>query len=429
MPMRPPNRPHLPRRLPRRATAALAAGGLLALAGAAPADPPPLAAPAPDGYEAEPEAAPALAAPTLAAPAPSPLSGAFDRAARPVAPRVDRWRPLAGPRDEAEPAEADEPRADEKPERRSRGWLTFAPLRVRPVSNLSDPPGGGGYAGEPGLAPEPDPISSPRTAYRPQGLYGGPGSYDGGPAPAPLPMDDPYAAPGADGFAPVPRSSAPPERYAPPENHGPPGGYGEPLPPGVTVRRGMPVRDLRTPLIAPPAYGVPAGGYAAPYPAPTGVPFGDPYGAPHGAAYGGIGAGLGAGPIADLAVAGGMCDLGLCDGSVPLFRRVRIEDPHNVHPRAVHQVIAVADPRFKAPPHGLAKLFHRECTGCARGCRECAPGLAPPPSLVFVEVCVPPCRPEEVKVTRHGHRVHLDYGKYEVTLTSRDGCVKVDYDD
>ena len=379
----------------RRTLAALAAAGL-PVAALAHADPPAL--PAPDADV--PAAAQSL-------PAPAALGEAFERAARPLPAPSRDWTELAPPAAERDDRDVD---ADEEP--RSRGWLSFAPARVRPASNLR-------------------PVPDPYAGGSQDDVYRGGDAY-GTPAPAPLPTFDDLpadpalpppsydgqnyggpglGAPGA-GFTPVPRSS----------NYGPPAEYSPPL------------RDLRTPEPPPyaplpprePVYHEPV--YGAPFvPPPSfGTPRGEFYHGPP--AVGGIGAGFGAGPIADLASAGGMCDLDACDGGVPLFRAVRIEDRRNIAPHAIRKVIAVADPRLPAPPFGLAKLFHRECRGCAAGCNECAP-CDDGPALVFVEVCVPPCRAEEVKITRSGHRVHLDYGKYEVTLTSRDGCVKVDYDD
>ena len=396
----------------RRTLAALAAAGL-PVVGLAHADPPALPSP---GDAAESWSAPALPAPG----APAPLAEAFDRAARPL-PAPDReWTDLAPPKSRRGAArrrvagvnEADVNEADVNEEEGdgARGWLSFAPLRVRPVSDLR---------------PIPDPVA---------GGYD-PGRYDYGaprPAPAPLPearFDDLPAGPAlpppgyedpTDGFTTVPRSS----------NYGPDYGAAA-APPAEHYPPAPPLRDLRTPEpppFAPYAPPEPVGG--APFAPSYGYdpPPAAPYGAEYGAGYGGIGAGMGAGPIADLAAAGGMCDLGACDGGVPLFRAVKIEDRRNIHPRALRKVIAVADPRLPGPPRGLKRLFHRECRGCEAGCHECAPPVGGP-ALVFVEVCVPPCRCEAVKVTRRGHRVHLDYGKYEVTLTSRDGCVEVDYDD
>ena len=415
-----------PRAAARRAGGAFAATGLLALAGAAPAEPPALAAPMPPAAGAEIPAA--LEAPT-------PLSEAFGRAARPLSAPESRWHDLSAP----EPTEDDlTAEAADDDDAKSPRWISFAPRRVRPVSNhaaFDDLPGApvpsDGYGANHGLTPQPDPIAGGRVAYQPPA-----GDY------APVPRYDraPDYGPsfGAPRYAP-PRYGAPAPPVDPPVNMIPPGVRdGEPLPPGVDVRRGMVVRDLRGPQ-APPTYPAPPvdhyGSHDAP--PPTGAPFGEPYGAGYGGGYRapipggplGVGAGFGAGPIVDLAAAGGMCDLGACDGGVPLFRGVRVEDPENVHPYAVRKVVAVADPRFEAPPSGLAKLFRRVRRGHDAGPEACAPGCDDGPALVFVEVCVPPCRAEQIKVTRHGHRVHLDYGKYEVTLTSRDGCVKVDYDD
>ncbi|MEM9703734.1 MAG: hypothetical protein AAF907_14945, partial [Planctomycetota bacterium] len=269
---------------------------------------------------------------------------------------------------------------------------------------------GGLSLGAPGLTPQPDPIFNPAPAYAPRNLQ------DDGPAPAPLPLPIQEDAAETDGFQPVPPANPqaapmPPRTGAElspsaPQLPGPP----VTLPPGTVIRNGVPVRDLRPrETYSPPP--PPVGHYGATLP-PTGVPFG--------AAAGIVGGtGIGAGPLAALDAAGGMCESGLCHGAIPLFRNLDIEDPDHIHPLAVRQVVAVADPSQPAPPIGLAKLFHR---GPDPGCVEDR-------ALVFVEVCVPPCPPEEVKVTRHGHRVHMDFGKYEVTLTSRRGYVKVDYDD
>ena len=382
--------PLLPRR---RAAAALAAAGLPVAALAAP----PLLPP-PDA----PPAGPVLPAPGEAAP--NALESAFEAAKPLPAPRRD-WTSIPGfresarrPADRPEPAGAD---ADDRPAA-ARGWLSFRPARparVRPASNL---------------APVPDPQ------------YGAPAPHDLDPVPSAPPARfedypaDNYAAPALPdrsfpapdaGFSAVPRSSY----YNPAATP-----QSDALPPGAYAGSPLPLRDLRTP---PPPF-APPGPYAVdPYAA-------DPFaaGLPPVAGYGGgLGAGFGAGPVADLAVAGGMCDAAGC--GVELFHAVRVEDRRNISPRSVHKVIAVADPRLPAPPHGLAKLFRRVRLGRDLGRPECDPCDLGDDALVFVDVCVPDCRPEEVKVTRSGRRVHLDYGKYEVTLTARDGYVHVDYDD
>ena len=402
------------RRPSRRAVAALAAAGLPVAALAA--GPPALPAPAGADWAADaPAAEPPADLPSL--PAPGRLDAAFEAADPLPAPRRD-WSAVPGfehvpsrakkSRDSAETAGTNR---DDRPAG-TRGWLSFRPARVRPVSGLSpspDPQYSGGFDGEtyggpPGGVPygvEPAPAPLPG---------GPPARFDDFPAPGVHPgafPDQSFPAPDA-GFAPVPRSS----------NYAPNAYERAPYAP--------PVRDLRTPEPPPfPPYAAPPAPYAAgPY-APEAVG-GVPFAAGFPPAGRGIGAGLGAGPVADLAVAGGMCDLDGC--GLPLFGAVRIEDRRNISPRAVRRVIAVADPRLPAPPHGLAKLFRRVRFGREVG-PECDPCDLGGDALVFVEVCVPDCRPEEVKVTRSGRRVHLDYGEYEVTLTARDGYVHVDYDD
>lgn len=96
----------------------------------------------------------------------------------------------------------------------------------------------------------------------------------------------------------------------------------------------------------------------------------------------------------------------LIECEVPLFTRVRVKDRDNIHPRSVDLVIAVKDPN----------TCERSCTCCEK-------------RSVFVPICVPPCSPERIKVSRDGSRIELDYGDYEVDISSRRGLVTVDYDD
>lgn len=86
---------------------------------------------------------------------------------------------------------------------------------------------------------------------------------------------------------------------------------------------------------------------------------------------------------------------------IALYQNVRYKDLDHIHPCAVPQIVQVPDP---CP------------TGCGTQC-------------VNVQVCMPPCTPHTVKVTRCGNRVKYDFGKYEVTITSARGRVTVDYDD
>lgn len=88
--------------------------------------------------------------------------------------------------------------------------------------------------------------------------------------------------------------------------------------------------------------------------------------------------------------------------AVPVHANVRVRDRHNIAPCAVPTLVQVPDP----------------CDPCGERC-------------VNVEVCVPPCDcPDKVRVTRNGHKVRYDYGKYAVDITVRKtGVIVVDYDD
>ena len=60
---------------------------------------------------------------------------------------------------------------------------------------------------------------------------------------------------------------------------------------------------------------------------------------------------------------------------------------------------------------------------CNHPCNCCAP------ACVAVQICVPPCGCERVKISRDGRKHKYDYGKYEVEVKVKNGYVKVDYDD
>ncbi|MEW4526376.1 MAG: hypothetical protein ACF8PG_07375 [Maioricimonas sp. JB045] len=84
--------------------------------------------------------------------------------------------------------------------------------------------------------------------------------------------------------------------------------------------------------------------------------------------------------------------------AMPLYRNVKVKDPHHAHPCAVPTVIPVPDP----------------CGG---------------PGCVYIQICAPPCGPVDVR-----HRLLktvIDYGDgYEVELRARrNGLIIVDYDD
>ncbi|MCR9202555.1 MAG: hypothetical protein NXI04_28270 [Planctomycetaceae bacterium] len=91
---------------------------------------------------------------------------------------------------------------------------------------------------------------------------------------------------------------------------------------------------------------------------------------------------------------------------VPLETHVRYEDLCDIAPGAIPTVIAVRDPhlgRFRS-----------------RGCIE---------RMVYVQVMAPPCPLQRCRVSPCKTRIRLDYGKYEICITSRDGCVVVSYND
>lgn len=90
---------------------------------------------------------------------------------------------------------------------------------------------------------------------------------------------------------------------------------------------------------------------------------------------------------------------------LPLFENVKVEDRHNIHPFAVKEIVRVKDPR-------------PDCHLCGS------------PGFVFIEICVPPhCKPEIDIKRKDGSKIEYDYGDYEVEITSKNGYVKVDYDD
>lgn len=96
----------------------------------------------------------------------------------------------------------------------------------------------------------------------------------------------------------------------------------------------------------------------------------------------------------------------IIDCDVPLFTHVRVKDPDHIAPGAVPVVVAVRDPN----------LCRHSCTCCEE-------------RLVYVEICVPPCPMQKLRISPCRTYMKLDYGDYEVEITSRDGCITVDYDD
>lgn len=85
-----------------------------------------------------------------------------------------------------------------------------------------------------------------------------------------------------------------------------------------------------------------------------------------------------------------------------LYPDVRYRGLRNVAPCAVPTIIQVPNPCIK--------------DRCLRNC-------------VNVQVCVPPCDPAQVRVTRDGSRVRYDYGKYAVLVRTVGDRIVVSYDD
>ncbi len=86
--------------------------------------------------------------------------------------------------------------------------------------------------------------------------------------------------------------------------------------------------------------------------------------------------------------------------AVPLYPYVRVKDAGKVPGLAVPKILAVASPdpfRF--------------------------------PGLVYVQVSVPPCPCRGVKIKDRGAKTVLNYGDFEVEVTSSQGLVTIDYDD
>jgi hypothetical protein len=93
---------------------------------------------------------------------------------------------------------------------------------------------------------------------------------------------------------------------------------------------------------------------------------------------------------------------GVSGQPLELYSNVKYRGERNIAPCAVPTIVQVADP------------CNRD-----RCCKTC----------VNVQICVPPCDPACVKVTRNGNKVRYDYGKYAVAVTSIGSRVVVHYED
>ncbi|MEZ6060981.1 MAG: hypothetical protein R3C19_11515 [Planctomycetaceae bacterium] len=91
---------------------------------------------------------------------------------------------------------------------------------------------------------------------------------------------------------------------------------------------------------------------------------------------------------------------------VPLERHVVVFNAQEIAPGAVPVTVAVRNPHLG--PFG------------SPGCVE---------SLVYVQVFVPPCPLQKLKVSPCRTMVELDYGDYEVEIRSCDGHIDVEYHD
>ena len=87
---------------------------------------------------------------------------------------------------------------------------------------------------------------------------------------------------------------------------------------------------------------------------------------------------------------------------VEIYQNVKYRAVRNIAPCAVPTIIQVPDPCNK--------------DACCKTC-------------VNVEVCVPPCEPHKVRVTRDGRNVRYDFGKYAVSVRSIGHHVVVHYED
>ncbi|MFK7821135.1 MAG: hypothetical protein AB8G99_20635 [Planctomycetaceae bacterium] len=90
---------------------------------------------------------------------------------------------------------------------------------------------------------------------------------------------------------------------------------------------------------------------------------------------------------------------------VPLYKRVRVRDRHNIACNARPMVVAIKDP-----------------SACGHACGCCAN------RVTYVRVMAPPCEPRFVKVSPCGRQIRMDFGKYEIDIVSYPNLIKVDYD-
>lgn len=91
---------------------------------------------------------------------------------------------------------------------------------------------------------------------------------------------------------------------------------------------------------------------------------------------------------------------------VPIETHVEIRNACRIAPGAIPTIIAVRDPHL-----GNFR---------SRGCVE---------QLAYVEVLAPQCPLRSMRVSPCKTRIRLDYGKYEIDITSKNDCVVINYRD
>ncbi len=93
---------------------------------------------------------------------------------------------------------------------------------------------------------------------------------------------------------------------------------------------------------------------------------------------------------------------GVTGSPVEIYQNVKYRGVRNISPCAVATIVQIPDPCNK--------------DACCKTC-------------VNVQICVPPCDPKCVRVTRDGNKVRYDYGKYAVAVKSIGNHVVVHYED
>lgn len=118
--------------------------------------------------------------------------------------------------------------------------------------------------------------------------------------------------------------------------------------------------------------------------------------------------------------------------AIELFKCVKIEDPDHIAPCAEPKIVKVLDPCWKPDPCACCQkpkcVYVKICVPKKQPCHTCC---APKPSCCAP---APACGCEKdhgPKITckKNGAYVKYDYGKYRIEITSKNGYVRVDYDD